>query len=81
MHAYVGGLCLAPLFLCLSRLTVFQVTNDCKAYNRAGRLALEMAHCLQIAAGVTTMPWDSHHDYTNLVGDGVYLVVVEALGQ
>ncbi len=52
-----------------------------KVYNRAGRLVREVASAQQMNAGANLVRWNGRDSDANLVQDGVYLVVVEALGQ
>jgi hypothetical protein len=52
-----------------------------KVYNRAGRLVREVASGQHMNAGANLVRWDGRDFQANLVQAGVYLVVVEALGQ
>jgi streptogramin lyase len=52
-----------------------------KVYNRAGHLVREVASSQPMNAGANLVRWDGRDSDTNLVEDGLYLVVVEALGQ
>jgi flagellar hook assembly protein FlgD len=52
-----------------------------KIYNRAGRLVREVASGQQMNAGTNLIQWDGRDSDANQVEDGLYLVVVEALGQ
>jgi flagellar hook assembly protein FlgD len=52
-----------------------------KVYNRAGRLVREVTSGQQMNAGANLVRWDGRDSAANIVQDGVYLVVVEALGQ
>jgi hypothetical protein len=52
-----------------------------KVYNRAGRLVRAVVSGRQMSAGANLIRWDGRDSYTNLAEDGLYLVVVEALGQ
>jgi hypothetical protein len=52
-----------------------------KVYNRAGRLVREVASGQPMNAGANLVRWDGRDLDTNLVQGGLYLVVVEALGQ
>jgi ligand-binding sensor domain-containing protein len=52
-----------------------------KIYNRAGRLVREVASGQQMNAGANLVRWDGRDSEANQVEDGLYLVVVEALGE
>jgi ligand-binding sensor domain-containing protein len=52
-----------------------------KIYNRAGRLVREVASGRQMNAGANLVRWDGRDSAFNQVEDGLYLVVVEALGK
>jgi ligand-binding sensor domain-containing protein len=52
-----------------------------KIYNRAGRLVREVAAGQHMNTGANLVRWDGRDSAANLVQDGVYLVVVEALGK
>jgi hypothetical protein len=52
-----------------------------KVYNRAGRLVREVTSGQQMNAGANLVRWDGRDSDSNLVQGGLYLVVVEALGQ
>jgi hypothetical protein len=52
-----------------------------KVYNRAGRLVREVASGQQMNAGANLIRWDGRDSGSNLAEDGLYLVVVEALGR
>ena len=52
-----------------------------KIYNRAGRLVRGVASGQQMNAGTNLIRWDGRDSDANIVQDGVYLVVVEALGE
>jgi len=51
-----------------------------KVYNRAGRLVREVVSGQQMNAGANLVRWDGRDSNSNQVEDGLYLVVVEALG-
>ena len=52
-----------------------------KIYNRAGRLVREVASGQPMNAGANLVRWDGRDSEANQVEDGLYLVVVEALGK
>jgi hypothetical protein len=52
-----------------------------KIYNRAGRLVREVASGRQMNAGANLLRWDGLDIDSNPIEDGLYLVVVEALGR
>jgi hypothetical protein len=52
-----------------------------KVYNRAGRLVREVISGEYMGAGANLVRWDGRDIDANIVGDGLYLVAVEALGQ
>jgi hypothetical protein len=52
-----------------------------KIYNRAGRLVREVASGHPMSAGANLVRWDGCDSGANQVEDGLYLVVVEALGK
>ena len=52
-----------------------------RVYNRAGRLVREVASGQHMNAGANLVRWDGRDSDSNQVEDGLYLVVVEALGQ
>lgn len=52
-----------------------------RVYNRAGRLVREVASGVALNAGSNLVPWDGRDDAGETVPDGLYVVVVEALGE
>jgi len=52
-----------------------------RIYNRAGRLVREVASGQQMNPGANLVRWDGCDSDSNLAEDGLYLVVVEALGR
>jgi hypothetical protein len=52
-----------------------------KVYNRAGRLVRELLSGETLGAGANLVRWDGGGAGTNFVSDGLYLIVVDALGQ
>jgi ligand-binding sensor domain-containing protein len=52
-----------------------------RVYNRAGRLVCEVASGRPMNAGANLVRWDGRDQEANQVQDGLYLVVVEALGK
>jgi hypothetical protein len=52
-----------------------------RIYNRAGRLVREVASGQPMNSGANLVRWDGRDSDSNLVEDGLYLVVVEALGE
>jgi hypothetical protein len=51
-----------------------------KIYNRAGRLAREVASGQQMNAGANLVRWDGRDQHNQIVEDGLYLITVEAHG-
>ena len=52
-----------------------------KIFNRAGRLVSEVVSGERLNAGANLVHWDGRGRGGSLVGDGIYLVTVEAHGE
>ena len=52
-----------------------------KIYNRSGRLVRTVADGMVMSPGANLLRWDGRDRDRSVVGDGVYLVAVEAVGQ
>jgi flagellar hook assembly protein FlgD len=52
-----------------------------KVYNRAGRVVREVVSGEYLGAGANLVRWDGRDGNGDIVGEGLYLVSVEALGQ